>query len=104
MALCSCRVTISDMNGVIHSAGVTASTLYEAVALALAAMRANEWVGEIAEGLNTAKVCVTTVPVEHSVRMQDFKNWVNRTGGSPREVADRSRIRSILGVQDSQKL
>jgi hypothetical protein len=36
-----CRVAIEDMNGITHTVEVTASTLYEAVAQGLAAMRAS---------------------------------------------------------------
>jgi hypothetical protein len=32
------------------------------------------------------------------VRLQDFKSWVNRTGGAPREVVLRDRIRETLGL------
>lgn len=35
MAVRSCRVTITDLDGVSHTAEVTASTLLEAVALGL---------------------------------------------------------------------
>lgn len=97
MAEKSCRVTVADMNGTAHTVQITASTLYEAVARGLAAVRGNEWVTGIAQGLNTVKVSVASVPVEHEVRMQDFTNWLERRGGSPREVADRERVRSILG-------
>ena len=38
----SCRVTITDMEGISHTVEVTAATLYEAVALGLAAMRGHE--------------------------------------------------------------
>jgi hypothetical protein len=41
----SCTVTIHDLNEVAHSLDVTAGTLYEAVAQALAALRGHEWVG-----------------------------------------------------------
>jgi hypothetical protein len=44
MPVRSCRVTIRDMEGVDHTAHVTASTLYEAVALGLASLRGQEWV------------------------------------------------------------
>jgi hypothetical protein len=65
------------------------------VALGLASIRGDEWVGAIPEGLNTVRVSVTNVAVEHSVKIQDFKTWVQREGGSPRERADRNRIREI---------
>jgi hypothetical protein len=98
MPLRSCRVTIQDMNGVTHAVEVTAETLYAAVAEGLAAIRGNDWVAGIAEGLNPVKVSVADVRVEHAVKMVDFKKWLERPGGSPREVSQRKRIRAILGA------
>jgi hypothetical protein len=98
MAVRSCRVTIQDMDGVTHTVEVTAATLYEAVAQGLAAIRGNDWVAGIAQGLNVVKVSVADVRVEHEVKLLDFTKWVDRTGGSPREISDRQRIRSILGM------
>ena len=102
MAVRSCRVTIQDMDGVSHTVEVTAATLYEAVAQALAAIRGNDWVAGIAQGLNVVKVSVADVRVEHEVKLMDFTKWVDRTGGSPREISDRQRIRSILGMPVSR--
>lgn len=99
MPIRSCRVTIQDMDGVSHTAEVTAATLYEAVAQGLAAIRDDEWIAGIAQGLNTIKVSVADVRVEHEIRIADFTKWLERKGGSPREVSDRQRIRSILGIQ-----
>ena len=98
MGLRQCRVTVSDMEGVRHSVEVTASTLYEAVAMGLAAINGEEWAGEIAEGLNTVDVTVIPVPVTHSVRMQDFRKWLDRRGGAPSDISQRDRIRRILGL------
>ena len=64
MPVRSCRVTIEDMDGVAHTVEVTAATLYEAVALGLAAIRGHEWVMGIAEGLNPVKVRVTEIKWE----------------------------------------
>ena len=97
MSLRSCRVTVCDMAGVKHSVEVTASTLYEAVALGLVAIREHDWASEIAEGLNTADVSVTPLPVMHSVRIQDFNKWLSRSGGTPNEISQRNHIRKILG-------
>jgi hypothetical protein len=55
MAVRSCKVTIQDMDGVSHTVEVTAETLYEAVELGMAAIRTDEWVTGIAQGLNTVK-------------------------------------------------
>ena len=98
MPVKSCRVTILDMSGVEHTVTVTASTLYEAVALGLASVRGEDWVAGIAEGLNTVRVSAVQVPVEHSVRIQDFNSWLAKNGGSPRERSDRYRVREILGM------
>jgi len=86
MGVRSCRVTIPDMDGVSHTVDVTAATLYEAVAQGLAAIRGNEWVAGIAQGLNAVKVSVADVRVEHEVKLMDFTKWVDRTGGSPPAV------------------
>jgi len=90
------------MDGISHTVEVTAATLYEAVAQGLAAIRSNEWVAGIAQGFNVVKVSVTDVRVEHQVKLGDFTKWLDRTGGSPREVSDRHRIRLILGMPVSR--
>jgi hypothetical protein len=98
MPVRSCRVTIQDMDGVAHTVEVTAATLYEAVAQGLAAIRRNEWVAGVAQGVNVVRVSVGDVRVEHEVKLMDFTKWVDRAGGSPREMSDRQRIRAILGM------
>jgi len=101
MSLRLCRVTVCDLEGVKHSVEVTASALYEAVALGLVAIREHDWAGEIAEGLNTVDVSVTSVPVMHSVKMQDFNKWLSRKGGTPNDISQRKHIRQILGLRGS---
>ena len=90
------------MAGVSHAVEVTAATLYEAVAQGPAAIRGNEWVAGIAQGLNVVKVSVGHVRIEHEIKLMDFTKWLDRTGGSPHEVSDRHRIRSILGMPVSR--
>lgn len=98
MPVRSCQVTIQDMDGVSHTVEVTATTLYDAVAQGLAAIQGQEWAAGIAQGLNVVKVSVAHVRVEHEVKLIDFKKWLERTSGSPREMSDRHRIRAILGI------
>jgi len=52
----------------------------------------------IANGLNVVNVSVADVRVEHEVKLMHLTTCLDRTGGSPREVSDRQRIRSILGT------
>jgi hypothetical protein len=93
----SCWVTIQDLDGVAHTVEVTASSLYEAVAQGLAAIRGHEWVAGVAEGRNV-KVSVADVRVEHEVKLADFTRWLETRGRSPREVSQRQKIREILGM------
>jgi hypothetical protein len=65
----------------------------------MAAIRTDEWVAGIAQGLNAVKVRFTNVSVEHEVMLKDFTKWLDRTNGSPREMVERKRIRSILGME-----
>lgn len=101
MEVKSCRVTISDREGVIHSVNVTAATLYEAVALGLRQIRGHEWVEEIATGLNTVKVQVKSVQIEHEVKIVEFMKWVERKGGSPSDIMKKRKIRQILELPES---
>lgn len=90
------------MDGVSHSVEVTAASLYEAVAQGLAALRGKEWVAGIAPGVKI-KVSIADVRVEHEVKLSDFTQWLDKPGGvSPREVTERQRIRSILGMPVSR--
>ena len=97
MAMRSCRVTIQDLDGVGHSVEVTASTLYEAVAQGLAAIRGREWVAGVEQSIGLVKVSVADVRVEHEVKLGDFTKWVERKGGSPREVFQRGEDTGDIG-------
>jgi hypothetical protein len=81
-----------------HTAEVTASSLFEAVAQGLSALRKNEWVEGIEERFGFVKVSVADVRVEHQVKIADFMKWLERPGRTPREITHRLRIRAILGM------
>jgi len=104
MTVRSCKVTITDLEGVAHTVEVTASSLYEAVALGLASIRGNQWVRGIPDGFNPVKVRVTDVPVDHEVKLKDFTQWLERQGNTPKDVTDRKKIREILGLARSATL
>ena len=91
-----CRVTVTDMDGIEHTAQVSAGSLYEAVALGLRAIKKSAWAGEIPEGLTVVTVHLVDDPVEHTVQMKIFRNWISREGGSPSDRAARAKVREIL--------
>ena len=96
MALRTCTVSCEDSEGHQHSLEVTAETLYEAVAQALAAFNSNEWIGQIGRG-HTITVRVQQPAVEHRVRVSEFEKWLATNGKSPAEMTLKVRLRSILG-------
>jgi hypothetical protein len=83
------------MEGIEHTAQVTADTLYEAVARGIVALKANSWTGDLIEG--SARVTVQDTPVEHSVQLREFQAWLQKTGGAPRDITQRQKLREILG-------
>src|SRR5579863_7317773 len=95
MAVRSCRVTVEDTEGVAHTVQVTAATLYEDEAQGLAAIRGDDWVSEIAQGQNVVTVSVSDVQVRHEIKLGDFMAWLERRGGSPRDVTGRDRVRAV---------
>jgi hypothetical protein len=52
--------------------------------------------------MNSLEVRLTNVVVEHEVRLTGFTKWLDRNGGSPEEMNDRTRIRSIPGMEKSK--
>jgi hypothetical protein len=56
----------------------------------------SSWAGEIPEGLTAVTVHLIDDPIEHTVQMKVFRNWIAREGGSPTDRAARARVRDIL--------
>jgi hypothetical protein len=98
VALKACTVVIQDIDEIAHAIDVTAESLYEAIAHALATLRGHEWVGEIGKGLTTVTVKVRHPDVTHVVKIQDFENWLNRGCKSPADTALKARLRQMLGM------
>lgn len=102
MALKACTVVVHDLNDTAHALDVTAETLYEAVAQALATVRGHDWVGDIGKGLTEVTVKVRNPEITHTVKIQDFENWLNRGCRSPKETVMKARLRQMLGMDRQQ--
>jgi hypothetical protein len=98
VALKACTVIVHDLKDTAHAIDVTAESLYEAVAQALAALRSHEWVGDIGRGLTTVTVKVRHPEITHVVKIQDFENWLNRGCKSPADTVLKMRLREMLGI------
>ena len=97
MVLRTCTVAVKDVQDIEHSIEVTAETLYEAIATALAALQKDVRVGESGQGFTTVTVLVQQPPVRHEVKMKDFLSWLGRQGRSPAEVTLKQKLEKILG-------
>ncbi len=100
VAVRKCKVSVADLEGIEHTVEVTAATLSEAMAAALATFREDEWVGQIGNGLTTVSVTVQQPAVQRQVRVKDFLMWLQKKGGSPAEVA----LKKPLRLCDTQEL
>ena len=100
VVLRTCTVAVRDIRDVEHSVEVTAETLYETIATALAALQQDNWVGEIGQEFTTVAVLVPQPPIKHEVRMKDFLSWLGRQGRSPAEVMLKQKLEKILGKAD----
>jgi uncharacterized protein (UPF0210 family) len=103
VVLRTCTVAVKDLRDVEHSIEVTAETLYEAIATALAVLQKDNWVGEIGQGFTTVTVVVQQPPVKHEVKMKDFVSWLGRQGRSPAEVMLKQKLEKILGKANHER-
>jgi hypothetical protein len=104
VVLRTCTVAVTDLRDVEHSVEVTAETLYEAIAAALAVLQQDNWVGDIGQGFATVTVLVQQPPVKHEVKMKDFVSWLGRQGRSPAEVMLKQKLETILGKATTRGL
>jgi len=98
-----CVVTFRDAEGVEHAVAVTAESLYEAAALALQQFRRSEWSREASLDTGTFKVEVCEPSTFYRVKVAELEQWLTRSGGKPRDVALRQKVRSRLGSPELSK-
>ena len=97
----TCTVVVKDIQDVEHSIEVTAETLHEAIATALAALQQDNWVGEIGQGFTMVTVVVQQPPIKHEVKMKDFVSWLGRQGNSPAEVMLKQGLRKYWARENT---
>ena len=89
------KVTVSDARGVQHTVEVTADSLFEAAALALAALKADEWTEPVGPGTRL-EVQVQHPVVVHKLTVKQLERWLNRAMPSPNETLKKKRLRELL--------
>lgn len=78
------RVTVRDQEGTVHTVEVTAATLFEAAAQALAAFREEGWLEHLPSS-TVFEVLVLPPPVQHIVKLSAVERWLASSAKSPRE-------------------
>jgi hypothetical protein len=96
VALKKCRVRFSDLHGTGQEVDVDAESLYEGVAKALSILQRNEWSAPSAFEARYCEVSVREPEVHRKVMLKQFEQWLERPGGSPKDLTLRKRIREIL--------
>ena len=93
-----CRVSFRDSDGVEHAVELEARTLYEAVGLAIERFRRCEHVNYDPTGLHEFIVESREPSTQHRLTRNIFDAWLRRPGGSPADVALRTRLKELLGI------
>jgi hypothetical protein len=83
-----------------HAVELDARSLYEAVGLAIDRFRKCEYVSYDPTGLHEFTVESRDAVTQHRMTRNMFDAWLRRPGGSPAEVARKSRLKQILGGVD----
>jgi hypothetical protein len=92
----ACVVSFAGERGVRHSVEVTAETLYEAAAQALAIFKASEWADAIGPGTELI-VAVKNPETKQTVTPSQVRRWCDGVAVSPDEVLKRHRVKTFLG-------
>ena len=91
-----CRVSFRDSDGIEHAVELEARTLYEAVGLAIERFRRCEHVKYDPKGLHEFVVESREPSTQHRLTRNMFDTWLRRPGGSPADVALKTRLKSLL--------
>jgi hypothetical protein len=95
VAVRACVVSFAGERGVRHFVEVTAETLYEAAAQALAVFKASEWADAIGPSTELA-VTVKNPETKHTVTPNQIRRWCDGVAVSPDEVLKRHRVKTLI--------
>jgi hypothetical protein len=90
-----CKVIYKDLEGVRHSVEVTAESVYEASALALAALSKHEWVEKVGPGTRL-EIQILEPGVTHLLLVAQLKAWLDRPTTSPAESVKKRTLKELL--------
>jgi len=91
----TCLVTFTDSDGIRHSVEVTATTLYEAAALAINEFRRCRSTSNAPGPATRLTVALKTPATSHEVRWGKIEAWL-QSAGKPNEQVMKGRLRELL--------
>ncbi len=92
----SCLVSFSDTSGIRHAVEVSATTLYEAAALAIAEFRRCGFTADPLGPATRLTVAIRAPATRHEVAVGKIEAWL-QSAGKPNEQAMKGRLRKVLG-------
>jgi hypothetical protein len=98
LAMKRCRVSYRDSEGIEHAVELEASSLYEAVGLAIDRFRRCEHIIDEPMGLHEFIVEPRELAMQHRMTRKIFDEWLHRPGRTPADVALKTRLKALLGV------
>lgn len=91
----SCSVTFTDGCGVRHTVDVTAESLFEAAALALATLKGNDWTDPLGPA-TPLEIEVRNPAVRHTVTVLQIQRWIQGATSSPNDRVKKDRLARLL--------
>jgi hypothetical protein len=89
-------VSFTDSEGIRHAVEVSASSLYEAAALAICEFRRCGFTANAPDPATRLAVTVKAPATSHEVRLSKIEAWLESGGRSPNEHALKVRSRALL--------
>jgi len=92
-----CRVSFDDGAGITHTVSVSASSLYEAAALAIAEFKKSGFAFAAVGPGTRLRVAVEPPTTTHELSVGKLQMWLESNGKTPREQALKVTLRQVLG-------
>ncbi len=96
MASRRCTVSFTDSNGIMHTARVSAASLFEAAALGVAEFRRCGFADVVLGIGTTLDVTIQSPSTTHSLRLERLEAWLKSSGKSPAEQALKGRLKNEI--------
>jgi hypothetical protein len=93
----TCRVAFEDGAGITHTVSVSASSLHEAAALAIAEFKKSGFAFAAVGPGTKLKVAVEPPATTHELSVGKLQAWLECNGKTPREQATKVTLRQLLG-------